>query len=499
MYIFYRGCVTFALTSLLVITTSTQATDPTPTPTPAPYMSTAGCSVFSEYPTIYQACMPYFSNSNPSFNPPGVLIINPTRGANISEAGQGWLILAEPGVIQTSSTNTLNLQDQQLLVGIAVNDVKPVINYSKSSPQNLIHAEVEQFTVMNLELNGSTTRGTNALLFSQNPLNALIAYNTFNTSGMHERGIKIQDYQVDEENTYVCNPPVILDNTFNLSASQKGIDIRCFEGEESHVLPQHNHFKLSGNSAGIHIIAGGFISYKDTFLQQGAASSDSVVPVGISFSEESQDEHTHPFHNSEVSCALFDGGTYKQLVPIRLTHFVDSDESHHNSVRIAHNIFRNVPYAIETYSNLEKISDDSFCNIWEPTDASVNRCLNLTTGFIHFTDGIHCGVKPENFVEPDCFTLRLQACGTGDPLMPPQPSVSSTVTPFTSSIIPTPSVELQLPREGSSGKSDSNKVGPIAASVLAGATVIGVLTVVAVVVACIAVRRSTPSDKEPFI
>ena len=428
----HKKRIVAALTGFLSFAASAQTPSPCP---PSPPMSS--CSDL-EGSLLQAVCNDEIDDS------PGVVVINPASGADISGACENWLILAyssEDLEITTSSTNTLNLRNGQRLTGVSTVTGQPTITFSDTSPNNLIHTINPSYIISNLKLKGSenfdSSGAQHALLYTRSPSHSFIGENTFDTSANTGIGINIEDGGFTpapspsptptQAPVPTCNSPLIMANVFELSGEEKGIRLNCSQGEFPHASIHSNTFNLEGHSNGIHIYEGGFISKSNTFKQTGPKQSTHQPPIAIAFSEAAQhvDEggHGRPFDNARIECNTFDGGTFGELIPISLTHEVDSTEDHHNQVTVAHNIFRNVRHIIESYSAYESITG-SYCNIWENSDHPAIPCPSLGPGeFIHFANGEYCGTLPEGF-EVDCYVARFHACGSAEPLMP---SVTSTV------------------------------------------------------------------------
>ena len=435
MFMFHnKKCLAFTLSLLFtnaVYSQSTVSPSLPQTPLPLPYISDQGqgCSVFEGYSTDVQNTCSHFYDTlwDRDITPEGVLIINRARGGNISEAAENWLILVDGsgGTISASEARPLNLKRRQALIGV-VSNRPPVLSFPASSPAHLIHVQGREAVVRLLQLEGINSGVNGALLYMSKPVRSHISQNILNTTAVKSIGIDIDNQcaeRASEPPSQEPDAPSISLNTFNLSGSSRGIRISCSQGKEVKAVSWENKFNLSGDSNGLQILGGGFYSRNDTFTQTGPATSKTQAPVAILFNPDSETENNRPFHRSTIQCNQFDGGNYGDLVPISLAHFIDSDEPYYNQVKIAYNVFRNVPQAVRVVDSSQAISANSICNIWIPGDSgdTRDRCPDTLpiNGFLHFIDGVTCGSRPDNFVEPDCPAEYLKACGNNLPAMEP--------------------------------------------------------------------------------
>ena len=403
---------------------------PAPTPLPLPYISYPGqgCAVFREHPTlIYNTCVGFGYITGSDF-PEGIIIINQARGADISEAAENWLIIADGsgGPILTLQEPLRLIQNQALVGAVPRSWVKPeeqtpVLSFSVSSPAHLIHVQEAKAVVRNLQLKGVNAGGEGALLYMNKPAFSDISKNLFITTLVKSTGIDINDYQDGDISrefaSAECDTVVVGYNAFNLSASSQGVRVSCLRGENQNAIVINNRFNLKGDSRGVHIVAGGLSSEFDKYTQTGPAISQARPPIAILFDSGSQVDDNHLYYRSLIECDIFNGGSYGELVPVSLAGFSGGDETGHNQVTIAYNTFQNVPEAVRVGDNASQtITANSICNIWinDDSDDITARCPETlpNNGFLHFEDGVTCGTKPANFVEPDCVEKRRYICGS---------------------------------------------------------------------------------------
>ena len=427
MSVFHKMYLSFAFIFTSVVYPQSQY-PPSSTPLPLPYISYQGCDVFAGYSTDLRATCRSFEGTFWDGNPVAILIINHGRGTDISEAGDHWLILVDgsDGTLVTTQARSLSLSHRQYLLGVVSGGQNPVLSFSASSPAHLIDAQEADIGIFYLQLEGINSGINGTLLYIKKTMASHISHNLFNTTPVKSIAIHInddQDIDTDEAASATCGFSVIGENTFNVSASSLGIRLSCFHGKEVNADLIHNQFNLRGDSTGLHIIAGGLYSTLDTFTQTAPAPSYDQPPVAILFDPGVQTENNRLFHDSLIRCATFNGGSYGELVPVVLADFFDGDGNSSSQVTIAHNIFRNVPVAVRAYSASQTITTDSICNIWinDAVNNTTTRCPAVlpNNGFLHFADGVTCGSKPENFVEPDCIVKRQQACLSSDALTAP--------------------------------------------------------------------------------
>ena len=462
MCLLHKKCTTAILSGVLSSVVSAQTPDSLPCPTPA---SKSDCSGFEG--ALLNACTSNIGDS------PGVVVITPTSGADISAACDNWLILGHSSndeSITTSATDILNLRNRQKLIGVS-DPNQPAITFSDSSPADLIRILSPSYEVKNLRLEGRASGMPGSLLYTFSPSLAVIRQNTFDTTSITRVGIAIEDNRIapsplptqTSAPTPACNSLLIRTNTFELSGNEYGISISCVHGESHHASIQGNYFSLAGRSEGIHIIEGGAEIKGNTFTQTGHPknpdSTHPSPPLAISYSKaQPLDERGHgrPFHNTSILCNTFDGGSYGDLVPVSLSHFANSSEGHHNQVTIAHNTFTNVAYVVQAFNSHESISAQSYCNIWDNTDDSIDRCPRLMQEgeFIHFTDGVSCGTEPEDF-SVNCYEERVAVCDSAGSLKPPlTPTLAvpwQTRSASPESIVQSSSAFLQISPESSDG------------------------------------------------
>ena len=476
MTLLYKKYLAFALFLPFVNTVFSQSGEPpSPTPLPLPYISLQGCDIFAGYSTALQeACKSVQGVYEKSF-PAGIIIINHERGADISEAGTSWLILVDGsnGPVLTSEAHPLRLNNQQVLLGGDVSGKKAVLSYSASSPAHLIHAQEVHTVIQGLQLEGINSGLNGALLYINRPKSFVINKSILNTTPVKFTGIDINDDQDEGSNSEpdpaACGNFWASFNNFNLSGSALGIRISCRHGDDFYAYHYSNWFNLSGDSKGIHMIAGRLILSWDTFTQITPASSQNQPPVAVMFKSDSPIEYRPPFNASIIRCATFDGGRYGELIPVSL-----SDFSGGNRITIAHNVFRNVPVAVRVNNATQTITADSICNIWinnEASDATA-RCPAVlpNDGFLHFADGVTCGTKPENFVEPDCLKLRRDIC-EGD-----ESSESTTREPDPVNWPVETMVQYQQGSDKGNDQAKNNKIIAGVAVAGVGITAIGMVT-----------------------
>ena len=432
MILFHKKYLPIALTVGSVVCSQVQATPSSALP-PLPYISYPGqgCSVFRDYPHEFQQSCSHYTFWNNDF-PAGAIVINQARGADISEAGENWLILADgrSGTIKVTEDLPLRLKHHQVLMGVKFNKKKPILSFSGPSTPHLIHVQEADVAVRGLQLEGVDSGSNGALLYINKAMDIDVASNIFNTTPTKSVGIDINDDQNDQSMepvpTQICSVGMSF-NTFNLS-NALGIRVSGSCGKYREVYLNYNQFNLSGNSIGLHIAPGRFYMRKNQFIQTGPATSQTQPPIAILLNSDSQQtgDDCVPY-DSNIRCTLFHGGDYGELVPVSLTHNVNSDSSCHNRIKIAHNIFQNVPETVRDDNSSYTITPDSICNIWIHKDGDDTRTRCPATlpnnGFLHFTDGVTCGTKPENFVEPDCPAERWRVC------QDIVPSISATMEP----------------------------------------------------------------------
>ena len=395
---------------------------PSPTSQYMPYIAYPGrnCSVFQHYPKELRHLCSVLKFWDASF-PEGIIIINQARGADISEARENWLILADgrDGTIKLSNLLPLSLKHHQVLMGVVIDGQKPALSFLDSSTVHLIHVQEAVAMVSNMQLEGTTSGTSGTLLYTNRSLASLIYLNIFNTSPVKSIGVYINNDQnnemVEGADPTRCNYSIIDSNTFNLSNFSLGIRISCQYEEERSALLIGNQFNLSSDSTGLQMTGGSFNSLVDSFRQTQPAASENRPPIAILLNLDSQPEDSRSLHHSIIQCDTFDGGEYGELVPVSLAHQgVGSDEPGHHRVTIAYSTFRNVPVAVSGDTSFYTISPDSICNIWlhDDDDGKRARCPATlpNNGFLHFTDGVTCGTPPENFVEPDCAAGQLHRC-----------------------------------------------------------------------------------------
>ena len=493
------------------------------------------CAALSYDPPLEKAC----NASRYSFpgGLQGVIVINGGSGADIAEdiAGEDWMVLVDGRQGPVHTMNTLLVKKDQIIRGVKVNNTKPVLTYADSDAGHLVDSRVGHFQLINIHLKGAEQTGVEpsgnspgSLLLMEKPSLNAIHTNIFTPTASTQVAIELTDRNHPDDN---CSTPSYRSNEFFLDQGQAGLKIDCRKSNGPHASPFSNYYYLSGSSQGVVVKAGGFTAKNERFIQTAdIASENDSPPVAIAYDETAGS--TRAFHAARIECSVFDGAEYGTMIPIRLSHATAHSDASRNTVKIAFNRFRNVPYIVDnshsSTSEVERIADESWCNIWEHTDDSVDRCANMPqdAGIIHFTDGTTCGSLPgsgDNWEAPDCtslwdsqfyciaenYTVPTPSTATtaattasteptepvtvsADPSTEPADSTGTSDTSRPVAVLPSPTQGMD-PQGRTGGSSESSSGGYIAGGVISTA-VVSAVVVLAIVGLGVKYKRS----KNPF-
>ena len=442
-----------------------QSPDSSPTPSPFPHISTTG----------YDALPPTITDAFRSGRYDGVLLLTPDSVddvnllSDLSGGGKNWLILgytgSDTGESFIEATDEIVPANNQHFYGIpSENGTRPKLRTNAFN--YLISSTVSRFRMSGFELDDTNTGDSFVLLYADGFESIQVEGNTFRETGGGHVAIDLKETVCPAEGLDECRLTNIIRDNIIITAqgdtaagiqvsstcdagenagsgSGSGDSVRQKPGEGRYMSSISNRYELAMGVSGILFHSGALLVRDDTFIQ--TAANEAGSSYGIRFAQQSGES----FHDAIITGANFDANGHSNVYGIRLqTNISDVNFS----VQIAGNrfsgnkaaiIFSNadIEGATEDTEAIDRIAENSVCNIWEPVlnNSNDEPCLGTPlSGFVHFrttkNEDKFCGTKPDDF-NVDCSSFPLDPCAPVVLASSPSPSASS-VLPSSTAVAP---------------------------------------------------------------